>query len=205
MGTIIIASSNTTFLFISYSLFHNFSLFSISFLFSYFRWSAELAESKNREAETQRLLRLALLDAQQEKLNLSLLQEKLDKAKLDFLHLENENTELINNALMLSRQIKEGEDTAIRIARETKDREVDISAEGDILRKEIKRMVTENAVLVDNLEYLSGIKEENSRNEDRIEVLKEDIKDLAVRHLAILVLYIDHIFSSYFTYFKLEF
>jgi hypothetical protein len=151
------------------------------------------------------LLRLALLDAQQEKLNLSLLQEKLDKAKLDFLHLENENTELINNAKMLSRQIKEGEDTAIRIARETKDREVDISAEGDILRKEIKRMVTENAVLVDNLEYLSGIKEENSRNEDRIEVLKEDIKDLAVRHLAILVLYIYHIFLSYFTYFKLEF
>ena len=138
-------------------------------------------------------------------MNLSLLQEKLDKAKLDFLHLENENTELINNAKMLSRQIKEGEDTAMRIARETKDREVDISAEGDILRKEIKRMVTENAVLVDNLEYLSGIKEENSRNEDRIEVLKEDIKDLAVRHLAILVLYIDHIFLSYFTYFKLEF
>jgi hypothetical protein len=155
-------------------------LFSSPVFFYFFRWSAELAESRNREEEMNRLLQLALLDAQQEKLNLSLLQEKLEKAKLDFLHLNNENTELINDSMILSAKIKVGEGTAIRLAREAKDREVDISAEGDILRKEIKRLVTENAVLVDNLECLSGIKEENSRNEDRIEVLKDDIKDLAV-------------------------
>jgi hypothetical protein len=174
---------------------HLFRLFSPPVFFYFFRWSAELAESRNREDETNRLLQLALLDAQQEKLNLSLLQEKLEKVKLDFLHLNNENTELINNSVTLSAKIKEGEGTAIRLAREAKDREVDISAEGDILRKEIKRLVTENAVLVDNLEYLSGIKEENSRNEDRIEVLKDDIKDLTVSGICAFC-YIFFLFSS---------
>lgn len=130
-----------------------------------------------------RLLQLALMDAQQEKSNLSLLQEKLNKAKLDFLHLNNENTDLIMNCRMLSAQIREGEVTAAQVAREAQDREVVISSEGDLLRKEIKRIVTENAVLTENLEFLRGIKEENSRNEDRIEVLKDDIKDLAVSNI----------------------
>jgi hypothetical protein len=121
-----------------------------------------------------------------------LLQEKLDKAKLDFLHLNNENTEIINKSMMLSAKIKEVEDVAVRIAREAKDREVDISAEGDILRKEIKKLVTENAVLADNLEYLSGIKEENSRNEDRIEVLKDNIKDLTVSDLYVYFIFCFH-------------
>lgn len=127
-----------------------------------------------------RLLQLALMDAQQGKSNLFLLQEKLNKAKLDFLHLNNENTDLIMNARMLSAQLREGEATAVRLAREVQDREVTIISEGDLLRKEVKRIGTENAVLVDNLEFLRGIKEENSRNEDRIEALKDDIKDMAV-------------------------